>query len=190
MPQSVDKSQLGLHPAHVVEVEGLLFVCLTNTPPDLNPIVDDIKRFFAPHRLPDARICHWASHHIRANWKIVTENHKVYDGGVTAIQFFPLNWIMACNDYAILSRFTPVSPQETDVEITWLVDGNAQEGDDYSVEEVTWLWAKTVEEDAWLCENNQRGVNSRRYEPGPYSTMEVSAAGFVDWYLKQLRLEA
>ena len=279
LPSSADRLQLGLHSAHVVEVEGLLFVCLADNPPDLNPIIDDIARFFGPHRLPDAKICHRQSHRIRANWKLVTENfwecyhcgpthpeldevmgyvrvidsnrvkqqydefvarwerdtaarglvtgcstsqtgvcqhtiripiregfvtqsrggrpvaplmgdYEEYDGGVTVIQFFPLNWIVASNDHAMLSRFTPISPQETEVEITWLVDGEAREGVDYSVEDVTWLWAKTVEEDAWLCENNQRGVNSRRYEPGPYSTVEESTDLFVRWYLEQLRLHA
>ena len=57
------------------------------------------------------------------------------------------------------------------------------------MEDVTWLWAKTVEEDIWLCENNQRGVSSRHYEPGPYTTMEDNAERFIRWYLEQLDIK-
>jgi len=89
----------------------------------------------------------------------------------------------------MLARFTPVPPQETDVELTWLVHPEAVEEIDYEVEEVTWLWLKTVEEDLHICANNQAEVNSRFYEPGPYSKMEGKADRFVEWYLRELNTD-
>ena len=110
---------------------------------------------------------------------------KEYDGGVTATQFFPINWLVADNDYAMLVRFTPVDVQSTEVEITYLVHQDAVEGRDYQVEEVTWLWRKTMEEDQKITEDNQAGVNSRFYRPGPHARDEVALAEFLSWYLDQ-----
>ncbi|MCL4862251.1 MAG: hypothetical protein KJZ93_22740, partial [Caldilineaceae bacterium] len=110
-----------------------------------------------------------------------------YDGGITAFMGYPMNWFVACNDHAMLSRFTPISTLETEMEFTWLVRADAVEGVDYDPLAVSWLWRTTAEQDKTICENNQRGVNSRRYQPGPYSTTETSTRDFVAWYLGQLQ---
>ena len=116
-------------------------------------------------------------------------SYTEYDGGVTSLMFFPVHWFTACNDHGMLARFTPLSPQQTEVELTWLVHPEAVEGIDYEVEEVTWLWLKTVEEDLVICANNQAGVNSRYYQPGPYSKMEGTADRFMEWYLNELNID-
>ena len=113
-------------------------------------------------------------------------NYSEYDGGVTSIEFFPLIWLLSCNDYAMLTRFTPISVLETEAQATWLVRADAVEGTDYNVDDVTWLWRKTLEEDIEITENNQRGVNSRVYRPGPFSTMEEPIEKLVRWYLQQI----
>jgi Rieske 2Fe-2S family protein len=41
-------------------------------------------------------------------------------------------------------------------------------------------------EDKKIVELNQAGVNSRFFEPGPYSLQETYARRFVDWYLQEL----
>ncbi len=111
---------------------------------------------------------------------------KKYDGGVTYIAFNYLNYLIASNDHAVLVRFTPISELLTDVEATWLVDGNAQEGDDYEPERVSWLWDVTLRQDADITENNQAGILSSRYRPGPYSEQETMNQHFVRWYLGKL----
>ncbi len=111
---------------------------------------------------------------------------RQYDGGVTATQFFPFNWLVACNDYAMLPRITPLSPLQTEVEQTWLVNRDAVEGADYNVEDLTWMWRRTIEQDVLICEGNQKGVNSRFYRPGPYTRMENLVEQFITWYLVQI----
>jgi Rieske 2Fe-2S family protein len=111
---------------------------------------------------------------------------KQFDGGVTSTMRYPLIWFVACNDHAMLSRFTPISPQQTELEFTWLVRANTVEGVDYDPLAVSWLWRITAEQDKTICENNQAGVNSLVYQPGPYSTVETSTRDFVAWYLQQL----
>ena len=111
---------------------------------------------------------------------------REYDGGVTAMQFFPIVWFVADNDYAMLVRFTPVAVQETEVEITWLVHRDAVEGRDYKLDDITWLWGNTMREDMKITADNQAGVNSRFYKPGPHSR-EESLDEFLQWYLNQIR---
>lgn len=112
---------------------------------------------------------------------------REYDGGITAFMSYPMNWFVACNDHAMLSRFTPISPLETEMEFTWLVCKDAIAGVDYEPMALSWLWRITAEQDKVICENNQKGVNSRRYRPGPYSTVETSTRDFIGWYLAQLQ---
>jgi Rieske 2Fe-2S family protein len=109
-----------------------------------------------------------------------------YDGAVTAIQFYPLNWLLACSDHAMLARFTPFDATHTEMMLTWLVRGDARPGRDYDPLAVSWLWRVTGIEDATICEDNQRGVSSRRYVPGPYAASESSVDHLISWYLRQI----
>jgi phenylpropionate dioxygenase-like ring-hydroxylating dioxygenase large terminal subunit len=58
----------------------------------------------------------------------------------------------------------------------WLVHPDAVAGTDYDVDELTWLWRITNDQDLKITEDNQRGVASRAYEPGPYSKAEHGTA--------------
>jgi glycine betaine catabolism A len=48
------------------------------------------------------------------------------------------------------------------------------------------VWLKTNEQDRALTENNQRGVASRAYEPGPFAPSEFMLAQFAAWYAGKL----
>ena len=109
-----------------------------------------------------------------------------YDGGVTSFMHLPLLWYLVCNDHAMLTRFTPRSPLETEVELTWLVRADAVVGRDFDPAEVSWLWSVTAAQDKKICEDNQRGILSSRYQPGPLATTEASVAAFHAWYLGEL----
>jgi hypothetical protein len=50
------------------------------------------------------------------------------------------------------------------------VDADAVEGKDYELATLLPFWELTSEQDWDLCENNQAGVNSSAFTPGPYST--------------------
>jgi Rieske 2Fe-2S family protein len=72
------------------------------------------------------------------------------------------------------------------MEIIWLVDENAREGEDYDLARLTWLWDVTSIADKTIIDHNQRGVNSHYYEPGPYLPMEAQTQAFVEWYLGEI----
>jgi len=113
--------------------------------------------------------------------------HNDYDGGAAYIHVGPLSYILAYPDHVVLYRFTPISAQLTHAEVIWLVAGRAEESMDYDKDELTWLWRVTSEEDKQIVEHNQMGVNSRFYQPGPYSQMEINVVRFLDWYVAQFR---
>ena len=110
---------------------------------------------------------------------------KDFDGGHTSVSFNAVSTVLMSNDYAALFRFTPRGPTATDMEIVWLVDAAAEEGD-YDVERIKWMWDVTTLEDKAIIENNHAGVMSRAYRPGPYSTQESAVVRFIDWYLHQI----
>ena len=70
------------------------------------------------------------------------------------------------------------------MDIIWLVDGKAR---DVDVERMIWIWDVTTRQDKTIVENNQRGINSSRYQPGCYSDQERKVITFTSWYLNQLR---
>ena len=86
----------------------------------------------------------------------------------------------------MIYRFIPRSVDRTEMEVLWLVRADAIAGRDYDLSRLTWLWQVTSIEDKQIIERNQEGVNSRYYEPGPYSLQETYARRFVEWYLAEL----
>jgi Rieske 2Fe-2S family protein len=71
-------------------------------------------------------------------------------------------------DHCVLYRFTPRGITEADMEIIWSVRGDAEQGEDYQRDALTWLWHHTVLEDEYVIMHNSAGVNSRFFKPGPY----------------------
>jgi len=110
-----------------------------------------------------------------------------YDGGVTFFDVGLTSNFLAYPDHGLIYRFIPNTVQSTDMEVIWLVHEGARAGVDYDLERLTWLWKVTSLADKRIIELNQQGVNSRFYEPGPYTPMEQHTRRFVEWILAELR---
>lgn len=101
---------------------------------------------------------------------------------------YPSTWNHFLPDHATLFKVNPISPVETEVTTKWLVHKDAVEGVDYSVERLSEVWLATNDEDRRVVEDNQRGINSPIYVPGPYSPVHESGVmDFVEWYLRSLK---
>jgi Rieske 2Fe-2S family protein len=98
-----------------------------------------------------------------------------------------LSAFLAYVDYGVIYRFLPQGPNRTAMEVIWLVEGDAAAGRDYDADALTWLWTVTSVADKTIIENNQLGVSSRFYQPGPFSPMEPGAQAYVERYLTELR---
>lgn len=100
---------------------------------------------------------------------------------------YPNTWNHYLSDHVLCFRVLPVSPTETEVVTTWLVHKDAVEGRDYDLARLTEVWLATNDEDRRVVEENQAGINSPAYEPGPYSQKQESGViQFIDWYLATL----
>ncbi|NEX45527.1 aromatic ring-hydroxylating oxygenase subunit alpha [Pseudotabrizicola algicola] len=105
------------------------------------------------------------------------------DAGSLLMYHYPNTWNHFLGDHAITFRVLPVSPTETQVTTTWLVHKDAVEGVDYDLKTLTEVWIATNDEDRQVVEENQKGILSPAYEPGPYSPIqEEGVLQFVDWY--------
>jgi Rieske 2Fe-2S family protein len=108
------------------------------------------------------------------------------DGACVFAEVGYLSAFLAYADHGIVYRFIPRGVLDTEMEVIWLVDGAAREGEDYDLEALTWLWDVTSLADKTIIERNQAGVLSRFYAPGPFSLMEPGTHQLVDRYLADL----
>ncbi|MBK0399711.1 aromatic ring-hydroxylating dioxygenase subunit alpha [Limibaculum sp. M0105] len=101
---------------------------------------------------------------------------------------YPNTWNHFLSDHVLNFRVLPVSPTETQVTTTWLVHKDAVEGVDYDLKRLTEVWTATNDEDRRVVEENQLGINSPAYEPGPYSVRQESGViQFIDWYARTMQ---
>ena len=107
-----------------------------------------------------------------------------FDGGATDIQLGTLNFLLAYSDHVVGYRFVPRDVQETDIQVVWMVRSDAEEGRDYMLDDLTWLWHVTSLDDERIIRHNQEGVNSHFFRPGPLAEMESSIQAFYDTYLQ------
>ena len=110
------------------------------------------------------------------------------DGGRMHLSFSPFSQIVADDHFVILFQFTPRSALRSDVEMIWLVDGQASEAD-VDLAKMTWGYHATTTQDKAITEANQAGIMSSHYRPGRYSDQEGSVIKFQQWYLSQFELE-
>ncbi len=103
--------------------------------------------------------------------------------GTMLMFHYPTTWNHVLGDHAISFRVLPLDATHTAVTTKWLVHKDAQEGVDYNVEELTAVWNATNDQDRRVVEDNQFGINSPAYEPGPYAVAdEGGVMQFVEWY--------
>jgi Rieske 2Fe-2S family protein len=113
---------------------------------------------------------------------------KGFDHGASDISIGPLTYYLAYNDHVVVYVFTPTGHETSQCDLYWLVRGDAIEGKDYNVEDLTWLWHVTILADERIITDNQNGINSKMYEPGPLAKMEYIIDRYADWYLDALEL--
>ncbi|MGP8308003.1 aromatic ring-hydroxylating oxygenase subunit alpha [Vibrio sp. YIC-376] len=108
--------------------------------------------------------------------------------GSLRILHLPNSWNHMQSDHFIVFRVLPISAQESMVTTKWFVHKDAIEGVDYDPETLRRVWDATNEQDRRLGEENQRGINSLSYQPGPYSqTYEFGVIDFINWYADRVK---
>ncbi len=114
---------------------------------------------------------------------------SMFDGGAGDFQLGPVSAILNYPDYCVIYRFLPLALQQSEIEVVWLVNADAEEGVDYEIDRLTEMWDVTTKEDEMIILRNQQGINSSMYEPGPRSKVfEQLNINFTKWYLRALDL--
>jgi glycine betaine catabolism A len=107
--------------------------------------------------------------------------------GSLLIFHYPSTWNHVLGDHAVSFQVLPIGPTQTQLTTKWLVHKDAVEGKDYSLEELTQVWRATNDQDRRVVEENQIGIRSPAYEPGPYAPdYEGGVLQFVDWYCRSM----
>ncbi len=267
----------GLKPVACRDAGGMVFICLSETPPAIDRFVETATRYLAPQRLAEAKIAHESTIIEKGNWKLVLENNRecyhcagshpalcrtypdrpgytsmdengaiepqvtahwqkceaaglpskfvldpdhqwrfariplmgagesytmdgkaavpgrrlsaapFADAGSLLFFHYPNSWNHFLADHSIVFRVLPISATETEVTTKWLVHKDAVEGVDYDLANLTRVWIATNDEDRQVVEENQRGINSPAFVPGPYSKIqEDGVIQFVNWYCRTL----
>jgi phenylpropionate dioxygenase-like ring-hydroxylating dioxygenase large terminal subunit len=274
MPNDFELSDNGLHKVNVELLGGLIFVCLSENPPSVASLRQDLNSTFALFGMHSMKLAEKKSYRIPANWKLAVENYQEcyhcapshqefaqvhamakppkmfqkakenfsqanqdnpkftefnryfdlaeegqegyqydrnpllrnalsgslggktvapllgtlqgYDGGASELMIGPLSYFLIYDDHMIGYRFLPISADECVCDVFWFVNESAVQGKDYQLEQLTWLWDVTTQADKTIIRNNQKGVDSRFYQPGRLSEMERFQQSFLNWYLQAL----
>ena len=115
---------------------------------------------------------------------------KEFNQGCSDFNIGPVSYFLAYCDHVVGYIFTPISQNQCQCDIYWLVNKDAEEGKDYDKEKLMWLWDVTTYADETIIVNNQKGVNSIKYQSGPYTNKEQSTRRFIKWYLSELKSHA
>ena len=67
----------GLKPVHIRSLEGLLFICLAETPPaDFDEMAEKLGPYIAPHNVRDTKVAFQKDIVEPGNWKLTMENNR------------------------------------------------------------------------------------------------------------------
>ncbi len=93
MPADLDKSQFGLQPVHLREVEGLIFISLAPEPPPFEPAHRELAPVLKPQGFGRAKVAKAVDYVVNANWKLVWENNReCYHCNVNHPQYIKANF--------------------------------------------------------------------------------------------------
>lgn len=108
--------------------------------------------------------------------------------GTLMLYHYPSIWCHVLGDHACTFQVLPLGPRMTQLTTRWLVPKDAVEGVDYQLDELTRVWRATNDQDRRVVQDNQRGIDSPAYEPGPYAPEDESGVEqFVEWYCAAMR---
>jgi Rieske 2Fe-2S family protein len=87
-------------------------------------------------------------------------------------------------DYVNYYVITPVAVDRTLVESEWMFAPSNEGNAAFNPADAIGFWDVTNRQDWAICEQSQLGIQSARYEPGPYSARESMPAAWDREYLR------
>jgi Rieske 2Fe-2S family protein len=88
-------------------------------------------------------------------------------------------------DYVRAVSLRPLGPEQTELTAEWLFAPDAMASPGFNLDNVVDFGKEVLEEDAAVCELNQRGLHSARHTAGVLMPEEYDIKRFHDWVRAQ-----
>lgn len=99
---------------------------------------------------------------------------------------FPNMLLSLHPDYVMFHTLWPEAPDRTRIFCSWLFHPDTLNNPDCNPDDGIEFWDMTNRQDWHICEQSQLGVQSRAYQPGPYSRREALSVQFDREVLRAL----
>ncbi len=76
MGSNFDCSKFRLQSVAVESIGGLIFICLSDTPPDISPVRDMLAPYVQPYEIDKMKVAYTEELVLQANWKLAMENNR------------------------------------------------------------------------------------------------------------------
>ena len=116
------------------------------------------------------------------------ENEQEGKDRVFYYSIFPNMLLSMHPEYVMVHQLRPQSPDRTLIVCDWFFHPGAAARDDFRPEDAIEFWDITNKQDWHVCELSQKGIASRAYEPGPYSSRESIPAAWDREYLRRMKV--
>jgi Rieske 2Fe-2S family protein len=93
----------------------------------------------------------------------------------------PSMFVVGHVDYVRAVSLRPVGPEQTELTADWLFTPEALASPDFDLTNIVAFGTEVLEEDAAVCELNQRGLHSARHKAGVLMPEEYDIKRFHDW---------
>ncbi len=103
--------------------------------------------------------------------------------GHTFGMLLPSFFLVGHVDYVRFMRMRPLAPERTELTMEWLFPPAVLERPDLALEHAVALGERVMEQDARVCELNQRGLRCRRHRAGVLVPQEYLVRDFHRWVL-------
>ena len=91
-------------------------------------------------------------------------------------------------DYVRTVSLRPVGPEQTELTAEWLFAPDALASDAFDLDNIVSFGVQVLEEDAAVCEINQRGLHSARHEAGVLMPEEYDIHRFHGGYASSMSM--
>ncbi|MBA3448420.1 MAG: aromatic ring-hydroxylating dioxygenase subunit alpha [Pseudaminobacter sp.] len=105
--------------------------------------------------------------------------------GQTYAAHLPSMFIVGHVDYVRTVRLAPLGPERTELTAEWLFSPEALASAETDLENIVSFGTRVLEEDAAICEINQKGLRSLRHEAGVLMPEEYELHRFHGWVREQ-----
>jgi Rieske 2Fe-2S family protein len=105
--------------------------------------------------------------------------------GQTYATHLPSMFVVGHADYVRTVRLRPLGPELTELTAEWLFLPEQMEAPGFDLDNIVSFGLQVLEEDAAICEVNQRGLRSIRHAVGALMPEEYDLHRFHDWVRRQ-----